>query len=383
MINHTKYDFIIAGAGCAGLSLLMRMLKNSTLSGKRILLIDRDKIKTNDRTWCFWEEKPGFFDHLVYRQWSQLDFFGETYEETLSISPYQYKMIRSIDFYNYCFSEINKYPNVDQLYGDLTDIRHANGRVLIRVSEEQLDASDAIVFSSIAAPPYKSEKKELTVLQHFKGWVIETHQPVFDPNRATLMDFRIPQEYGTSFVYVLPFNSTSALVEYTLFTKELLSQDQYDEGLKTYLHNQLSVAEYRVLEQEFGIIPMTNRKFKFYSNGLYYIGAAGGQTKASTGYTFQFIQKQSDEIINALESGSALASIPSSPLRFRFYDNTLLHILYHNTYPGKKIFSTLFQKNDPIRILRFLDNESSLWAELGIISSLPSWPFLKAALKSF
>ena len=35
---------------------------------------------------------------------------------------------------------------------------------------------------------------------------------------------------------------------------------------------------------------------------MYFIGTAGGQTKASTGYTFRFIQKQADKIVEELIS---------------------------------------------------------------------------------
>ena len=61
--------------------------------------------------------------------------------------------------------------------------------------------------------------------------------------------------------------------------------------------------------------------------------------------------------------------------------STLLHILKHNKLPGDQIFTRLFKKNKPQQVLRFLDNESSIGDELQIISSLPTLPFLKAALK--
>ena len=125
---------------------------------------------------------------------------------------------------------------------------------------------------------------------------------------------------------------------------------------------------------------MTNERFSFHGHG-WQIGVAGGQTKASSGYTFQFIQKQSNQITDYLIKGKSLDSLPATPKRFRFYDNTLLHILYHEKLPGDEIFTQLFKKNKPQQVLRFLDNESSLKDELKIISTLPAWPFLKAAIK--
>jgi len=379
LTDQLKYDIIIAGAGCSGLSLLLRMLKSDKFHDKKILLIDRDQVKTNDRTWCFWEQSPGFFEHLVYRQWSHLGFYGERYEATLDISPYSYKMIRGVDFYAWCFAEINKYPQVDKLFGDIRGIEKINEKIIITVGDRQFDAGNAIVFNSILKED-KPSKREITVLQHFKGWVIETDKTIFNPSRATLMDFRVDQQYGTGFVYVLPLKEHAALVEYTLFTPSLLRDQQYDEMLNSYINQYINAGSFRVTEHESGVIPMTNRVFPFYENGVYHIGTAGGQTKASTGYTFRFIQKQSAEIVDALINGKSLTGIRPEPARFRFYDNTLLHILYHNSLPAKTIFSTLFRKNEVKRVLRFLDNESSCKDEWKIISSLPTWPFLRAAV---
>jgi lycopene beta-cyclase len=167
-----------------------------------------------------------------------------------------------------------------------------------------------------------------------------------------------------------------------LFTKELLLKEQYDAELKEYISQYLGISNYKVIEEEFGVIPMTNERVNFGLDG-WQIGTAGGQTKASTGYTFQFIQKQSQQITDCLIGEKNLNYLPRTAKRFRFYDNTFLHILYHNKLPGKKIFTQLFKKNKPQQVLKFLDNESSLAEELKIISTLPTWPFLKAALKQF
>jgi len=85
--------------------------------------------------------------------------------------------------------------------------------------------------------------------------------------------------------------------------------------------------------------------------------------------------------VDSLIQGTSLNEIPSTPKRFRFYDDTLLHILYHRKLQGKEIFARMFEKNDPLQVLKFLDNESTLSEELKIISTLPTFPFLKSALK--
>ena len=152
--------------------------------------------------------------------------------------------------------------------------------------------------------------------------------------------------------------------------------------MRDYISKFLQIDSYKIVEEEFGVIPMTNHKFPSAIGGIINIGTAGGQTKASSGYTFRFIQKHAARIVeNLIKRNNPFIALPGGPARFKFYDSTLLHILQHNTLPGDKIFTRLFKKNKPRQVLRFLDNESSLVDELKIISSLPTMPFLKAAWK--
>jgi len=264
------------------------------------------------------------------------------------------------------------------VYGNLSYAKnHRDGATIVIDGRQHLQ-EDTVIFNSI---PKQTSSANLKLLQHFKGWIIETDNPVFNSTEATFMDFRVHQVHGTTFAYILPFSTTKALVEYTLFTKNVLKEEQYDEELRNYIGQVLDISDYKILETETGIIPMTDEPFYFYDDGAYQIGTAGGQTKASSGYTFQFIQKQSQKITDCLISNKSLSEIRGMPKRFRFYDNTLLHILYHNTLPGKKIFTRLFQNNIPQDVLKFMDNETNTKEELKIISSLPPWPFLKAAIK--
>jgi lycopene beta-cyclase len=197
------------------------------------------------------------------------------------------------------------------------------------------------------------------------------------------MDFRVAQTNGTTFVYVLPLSASKALVEYTLFSEKILPADLYNEGLKNYLQQFLQLKEYTVTEEEFGVIPMTNAIFPWCANGMYHIGTAGGQTKASSGYTFQFIQKQSAAIVKRIKENTLNSAVKPGAVskRFNFYDAVLLQVLASKYAGGSQVFTSLFKKNTPQAIFQFLDNESSMAMDLSIIQSLPTWPFFKAAAK--
>ena len=398
-----RYDLVFLGGGCATLSLLTRLIESGACIDKRFLIIDPSDKKSNDRTWCFWEKGSGYFEKLVHHEWGELDFKQSGFSDSLDMGGYQYKMVRGIDFYEYCLHVLHTSGQVDFLQDEITDwhVEKTDSHGEITAARDQKlifsggktgrgEVKASVIFNSIPPDLGKKQPGVVNLLQHFKGVVVECDQFNFDPNRATLMDFRVSQAAGTTFIYVLPLSKNRALVEYTLFTADLLSADQYNQGIAEYIGEFLGVTNYKIIEEEFGIIPMTTQRFHWYANGAFNIGTAGGQTKGSSGYTFQFIQKRSAQLAALLQSSSDWSKLTSTLLkvsgdaeRFHFYDRVLLQVLASNYCPGDQVFATLFEKNPAHRVFQFLDNETNLLQELKIISSLPTWPFLKAAIKSW
>ena len=74
------------------------------------------------------------------------------------------------------------------------------------------------------------------------------------------MDFSIEQNSNTRFMYVLPISPNKALFEYTLFSKNVLTKEEYEFELQKYLALK-SITEYTIIEKEKGIIPMTSYRF--------------------------------------------------------------------------------------------------------------------------
>ncbi len=372
------YDYIISCAGAAGLSLLMRLMQHKAFSNKNILIVDKALKNKNDRTWCFWEQNPGLFEPIVYHQWQKVHFYSNHYSSLIDLTPYYYKMIRSIDFYNYVLQEAQKHPNIILDYGNVEAAGNEGDKGLVVVDGERYTADyvfNSILFSMPAIPANKYYLR-----QHFKGFVVETKEPVFNPLEATLMDFRVSQHNGTTFVYVLPVSQNRALVEYTLFSKELLTENEYTAALHNYISSFLNINYYIITEQEFGVIPMTNIDFVKQIGRVVNIGTAGGQTKGSSGFTFQFIQKHTEKLVSdILNYGIPKNEASLMEKRFRIYDSTFLNILSNNKLPGDKIFSDLFKKNPVDRVLRFLDNETTLEDEINVMGTMHQGVFMKAA----
>lgn len=388
-----EYDYIIAGAGCAGMSLLMRMASDSFFSTKKILVVDADEKSLNDRTWCFWEKEADIFEPIVHHIWDELDFFSTHFSTVMDIAPYRYKMIRGIDFYTYVKNKIASCPNIEWRKASVKKfLEKASGAGSSHESDDNklagIELNDgtsiyaSFVFSSILLDPIQKSSKDFYFLQHFTGWEIETPTAVFNPARAVFMDFRVNQEHGTTFMYVLPTSTTKALVEYTLFTENLLPDEAYEKALRDYIGSELNIQDYTIAHREKGVIPMTTHPFPRYKGNQVYIGIAGGEAKASSGYAFKFIQKRTTAIVSALKNGHSL-EINKSFLEKKghLYDAVLLHVLHHQKMPGDQIFASIFKGNKAADVLSFLDNESSLFTDLKIMSSVPTRIFLPAALQ--
>lgn len=377
-----KYDYIIAGSGMAGLSLLYHLLLDDSLNQKKILVIDPVKKTVNDRTWCFWVKDEGVFEPIVSHQWKTLQFFSHKVSRKFDMKEYRYKMIQSGDFYSLVLDFAKKFDTVTFSHEKITDIGVQGNDAVVKTDKGEY-AAEYVFNSTGLFHPEMSEKN--TLLQHFLGWYIKTDAAVFDSNIGTLMDFRLSQQHGTTFMYVLPTSSTEALVEYTLFSERTLEEEEYITELENYIRDSLKISDYEITHREFGVIPMSKARFKRFQgegNRIINLGTAGGFTKPSTGYTFQFVQKHVAQVAERLKRNQSPAINPSLRERmFFWYDMTLLDVLLTRKLSGEQIFSSLFKKVSPERILAFLANESGFWEEFKIRNSVPLLPFMTSGMK--
>ena len=81
-----KYDYIIIGAGCAGLSLAYRMLNKDF----KVCVIEKESnISKKNKLWSFWDTYENPFNHLVEKKWSQ--FLIQNESKILSIDCHKFK----------------------------------------------------------------------------------------------------------------------------------------------------------------------------------------------------------------------------------------------------------------------------------------------------
>ena len=372
-----NYDYAILGGGAAGLSLALELVNSSRLEKKSILIVEKDAKNTNDRTWCFWSDQPTRFDGIARQAWPRLRFQSEGLDRTWELEPMRYLMVRGLDFYEYARAELARH-NVTFVQG-LAEVQDGKEQATVQAGGESYGAEWAFDSRIRPADIIPDPKWFNYLKQHFTGWEIETDRPVFDPQTVTMFDLHTPQRGGVTFFYILPFSPTNALVEYTLFSGQVLADGEYETALRGYLAGNLGLTDYRILGGEHGVIPMSDHPLlRRLGERILAIGTRGGRVKPSTGYAFARIQRDSRRIVDSLLRTGQPFAIPPDAWRYRFYDSVVLDVFAKEPELGRPILESIFARNPVQRVLRFLEDSSSVWEDLQILRSPEAGPFLRA-----
>lgn len=379
--TYSVYDFLFIGLGAANSLLILSLYQNGLLEGKTVAIIDPSSKLTDEKTFCFWSTKEELLnlnlEELVSCSWQQIEITGITKQ---NIQPLSYYHIKGTDLTKktkeiLTLNEVTYFPNAlecNPIIG-IDNIEVTIGESLLYCRK---------VFDSRPPTFSKLQKNQTHLFQSFYGWKIKTSKQVFDTSSMVMMDFKIPQNDSTQFVYVLPFERDTALIELTRFGKEKLTEDEANTILQDYV-DQLGTS-FEKLADEVGVIPMSSGNIDVADYGENWIpmGARANLLKCSTGYAFHSMAEDAILQTKAIKNNLKLKR-EEKKNRFSFYDRLLLKILSNKPLNGKIIFETLFRNVPAINVLRFLREQTTISEEVVIFSKLPKKLFITAALKDF
>jgi lycopene beta-cyclase len=395
-------DIAIIGGGLAGLSLATR-LASPRFQHLRIAVLEPRTHYVRDRTWCYWAGgNPTFngsntrahshpFQTAVAVRWPSWEVMcgaagTPSYEAITRTGQHCYEMIPADRFYD----------DAERLIGSAAHVRLMKGVTIVdavsRSDSVELDTNigkirATLVFDS--RPPTTLSKTAW--VQRFQGFELETDAPMFDVNRATLMDFSITAKADSKagrvhFIYVLPLSDRRALVEDTWFAPvdDECEDVDYQAQIKAYLKRRFGLERYNILHREQGALPMDPELKPAKSSGrIIKIGAGGGMARASSGYAFFETQRACDAIAEKLSAHKALPAEFQLP-RWRgdvsyWMDAVFLRVLKEYPSLAPKIFFDLFAKVSPDALARFLSGVATPLDVARVVSACPKMPFLKAA----
>ncbi len=376
-----RCDVVIIGAGAAGLSLAWRLLAPPPGAPvPAVVLLDPPPgpLRPPPRTWCYWENGPGPYDAWLTSSWRRVRLHeagGRSFHRDLG--GLRYKMLTSESFSRGLRPLLRGLRRIEATAHGVDDRPD-----LVTVTCRSADGAEFRVHARWAfdtRPPVPEPAARVRLVQHFKGWFLRTEQPAFAPDAVDLMDFRTPQPpHGLSFGYVLPLSPHEALVEYTEFGRQPLTDGEYDAALRHYTGSVLRLGPFDVRAVERGRIPMTDARFPRRAGlSTFRIGGAGGAVRPSTGYAFAAIQRQTRAVAALLHAGREPLPPPAHPRRALAMDAVLLRGIDTGRISGPGVFTRLFAEVPVDTLLRFLDGGTRPAEEFRIGLHTPVLPMLR------
>jgi len=354
-----KFNYVIIGGGCAGLSLAYELEINNKINNKTLAIIEPREEYKRDKTWSFWKVAEHNFDDCIIKSWNNFSINSSSGSNELKTENFPYQSIDSGLYYKKITTRLSKNKNI-QFFKNI----------------DEIDTSNSIIFNSV--PQSSLDKSKLW--QHFQGLEIEVEKDIFDDEIVNLMDFDCDQRNSVHFFYTLPFSKNKALIETTWLSKfNNDSLKDYDFQIEKYIGETLGIQKYKINFKEKGAIPLFYPNLTKENNKIN-IGAAGCMTRLSTGYTFLNIQEHSKYIRENIDNIIS-AKTYTIGKKYIFLDNIFLRVL--KKYPERMpdIFLKMFKSKVSI-VIKFLSNKSNFVEDLIIILKMPKWIFIKAIFKN-
>ena len=368
--DNPVYDYVFIGMGASNGLMLLELIKRGYHTSKRIAVIEPHQKNTNDKTYCFWASPSDSIVQDLSEIISYQYRFVQTHgREEQSIENQPYYCIKSIDFYNHVMAAI-KVHNIERFTDAV--VSTIAGSESIQIVTDHHTVYGNRIFDSRPPNFTPSPDGQAYLLQSFFGYHIRLQNASLDVNKFQMMNFDVDQSGYTQFVYNLPYAANECLIELTRFGVDTIDSSYAKKILDEKINAQFGA--YEIIAEEEGCIPMTVLKHPSSSDGrIIHMGARANLIKPTTGYGFKKM--------HAFAASFENQSKPNlTKNRFAFYDHLLLIILIRWPHLGKKIFTALFQKNTIQAIFSFLDEKSTIAAEIKIFASLPIVTFLKACV---
>jgi len=354
-----RHQVRILGDGCAALSLAMRA---GDLAGHRLSLVrPRGAPPPIDHVWGFWdgpEMPPGVVAarDLARGSWQRWAIITALGGVVMQSAERRYHALHREVWTRHCEAAA----------------RQAGVAILDEAEAGEADA--AAVFDS--RPPAVPDGM---MLQHFIGLEVRSARPVFDAATAILMDFRVDQSRGMHFIYLLPFSTTEALVESTLFSPERLEESFYLDAIDTYLGEHYGLHSFETVRREGGVIPLGTLAQR--DPGIPGLGGNGGAIRPSSGYAFVFIQKQIDTAIQETRQNGGLRFRSPHKSVDLWMDAVLLSVLRHWPERAPELFLRMGRALNGDEFATFLSGEADWPLRMKVIMAMPKWPFLRGLVR--
>lgn len=374
-----QYDLIIIGAGAAGLSFLLA-LDAQGYRGSILIVESADSFNTH-KTWSFWlqDEMPNYLKKIIKKKWRSWRLSYQNQSVIHDCPSQEYASIDAKDFFDLVTHTIRNSGNVELLFNTAVHSVERDGSIARLTSGNSQYSAAAVIDTR----PIKNQAPKNGLYQSFYGIEVNTTKHCFNDKEALIMGDLIHSEFGIEFLYMLPFSSTHALIEYTCFNTSPIPPSALKEKAQVALSAFMQTSDFKLLRNEYGILPMCNIAYDKSASSSVIIkaGIAGGAMRASTGYCFQPIQRWATALAKEFSTSQTLSIInPISPL-YRCLDEIFLTVMTHNKALGSSILFRFAKGMEASAFARFMSEKASKRDLIKVIMVMPKWIFIKALFR--
>ncbi|MEI7669627.1 MAG: lycopene cyclase family protein [Pseudomonadota bacterium] len=343
-MTNNRNDIIIAGGGLAGMATAYYLKKY--VPQLKVKLLEQRSEYSQDKHWSFWLDKNTDFDfahiiHQSYQKWC----VGIDDNSICNSERFSYSVIRSADWYADVLSVIN-------------DVVEFNVTCEM-VSKQEVTTNKGTYRAPMIINALPIEFAATSLYQQFNGYLVKSSNPAFNPDCATLMDFSISQPSDNnricSFMYVLPFNTQEALVEPTVFTRNTISQQWFEDALSSYMTKK-NIENWSIVETESGMLPLGFLQPT--SDSGFPIGTRAGWIRPSTGYAFLNSLSLAKLLAKEIATTGALPKTPYSPYSksAKWMDRIFLEVMQQSPHLLPNIFNHWFKYLPADDMVKFMQD---------------------------
>jgi len=371
----TDVDIAIIGGGNAGLTLAAKLAAQE--NPPTTVVIEPKSATQRDCSWALWalDQQADQLAHSTKGRWRRWQLIDETSRVVHSSNKYNYLSLSSADYLLDCAAQLRE--PVSMIEDSVINLHRQQKQTIIETGKGSFSAES--VYDS--RPPKVAYS---SLRQHFLGWQILTKEPIKDPDMATLMDFRVDQSRGLHFIYALPFSDHHLLIESTLISGRMETQDWYRDAIKGWLRdNNIEIAE--IIVEEMGVIPMGTVESDPSTSSepeplIATIGAASGAVRRSSGYAFQHIQQQIGQLAAGIAQGNMAVPTPISS-HLTAMDTIFNGVLLSRPDLAVSLYMDMAGALNGDQFARFMLGQATANDWLRVIAAMPKGPFIKQVVK--
>ena len=370
-------DIAIAGGGLSGALIAWRLKEQRP--DLKLALVERGERLGGNHTWSFHEtdldpQIDAWLEPMVAHRWTRQQVRFPNHRRTLRTG---YRSTTSDRLH----------AIVAPLLGDSL----LTGTQIMDVTRDglTLDGGRSVTANAVIDARGQIPAKALTIgFQKFLGQELRFAQPhgLVDP---IIMDATVPQSDGYRFVYVLPFDERTALVEDTYYSDgKALERETIREEIKAYCARSGWTVE-QVLREEDGILPIAlagdiEAHLGDFPSGVSQAGLRAGLFHPLTGYSLPDAAALAEKISKVHDlSGPALCSLTrdhaAAQWDARAFYRMLSRFLYYAAQPEQryKVLGRFYRLSEPL-IERFYAARSTPRDKLRVLVGKPPVSFFKA-----